>query len=57
MLMFNFSLQDESLSERLIGLTEMFPKEVRNFGYNLSTCMCSCVKGNSQILSFVISFR
>lgn len=36
--------EDESLVERLVGLTEMFPKEVRNFSYNMSSCLCSCVK-------------
>ncbi|XP_033231111.1 mitochondrial import receptor subunit TOM22 homolog [Belonocnema kinseyi] len=37
--------EDESLVERLVGLTEMFPKEVRNLSYNVGTCVCSCVKG------------
>ncbi|XP_063974366.1 mitochondrial import receptor subunit TOM22 homolog [Diachasmimorpha longicaudata] len=37
--------EDESLVERLIGLTEMFPEEVRNFGYNISTGVTSCIKG------------
>lgn len=37
--------EDESLAERLLGLTEMFPDEVRNFGYNVGTCFCSCMKG------------
>lgn len=37
--------EDESLSERLLGLTEMFPEEVRNFGYNVGTCLYSCTKG------------
>ncbi|XP_033328078.1 translocase of outer mitochondrial membrane 22 homolog mge [Megalopta genalis] len=37
--------EDESLAERLLGLTEMFPDEVRNFGYNVGTCFYSCMKG------------
>ncbi|XP_076667472.1 translocase of outer mitochondrial membrane 22 homolog mge [Andrena cerasifolii] len=37
--------EDESLTERLMGLTEMFPEEVRNFGYNVGTCLYSCMKG------------
>ncbi|XP_066601255.1 mitochondrial import receptor subunit TOM22 homolog [Prorops nasuta] len=37
--------EDESLSERLVGLTEMFPEEVRNFGYNVGSCLYTCVKG------------
>ncbi|EFN83430.1 mitochondrial import receptor subunit TOM22 homolog [Harpegnathos saltator] len=37
--------EDESLSERLLGLTEMFPEPVRKFGYNFGTCLCQCVKG------------
>ncbi|CAK9822916.1 Mitochondrial import receptor subunit TOM22 homolog [Anthophora retusa] len=37
--------EDESLAERLFGLTEMFPQEVRNLGYNVGTCLCNCVKG------------
>lgn len=37
--------EDESLSERLIGLTEMFPEEVRKFGYNFGTGLYACVKG------------
>ncbi|XP_008546972.1 mitochondrial import receptor subunit TOM22 homolog [Microplitis demolitor] len=35
---------DESLAERLIGLTEMFPDEVRNFGYNLGSYFTSRIK-------------
>ncbi|CAD6215841.1 GSCOCG00000657001-RA-CDS [Cotesia congregata] len=35
---------DESLTERLIGLTEMFPEEIRNFGYNLGSCLTSRLK-------------
>ncbi|KAH0560205.1 mitochondrial import receptor subunit TOM22 homolog [Cotesia glomerata] len=35
---------DESLTERLIGLTEMFPEEIRNFGYNLGFCLTSRLK-------------
>ncbi|XP_043283384.1 mitochondrial import receptor subunit TOM22 homolog [Venturia canescens] len=37
--------EDESLAERLIGLTEMFPNEVRNFGYNFGSGLCRCIKG------------
>ncbi|OAD58388.1 Mitochondrial import receptor subunit TOM22 like protein [Eufriesea mexicana] len=37
--------EDESLAERLLGLTEMFPGEVRNLGYNVGTCLCTCMKG------------
>lgn len=37
--------EDESLSERLLGLTEMFPEKVRNIGFNVGTNLCSCVKG------------
>ncbi|XP_076637415.1 translocase of outer mitochondrial membrane 22 homolog mge [Colletes latitarsis] len=37
--------EDESLAERLLGLTEMFPDEVRNFGYNVGTCLHSSMKG------------
>ncbi|XP_012216963.1 mitochondrial import receptor subunit TOM22 homolog [Linepithema humile] len=37
--------EDESLTERLLGLTEMFPEPVRNFGYNVGTCLCTCAKG------------
>lgn len=37
--------EDETLAERLVGLTEMFPKEVRDFGYNMTSSLCSCVKG------------
>lgn len=37
--------QDESLAERLLGLTEMFPEEVRNLGYNVGTCLSTCMKG------------
>ncbi|XP_032671016.1 mitochondrial import receptor subunit TOM22 homolog [Odontomachus brunneus] len=37
--------EDESLSERLLGLTEMFPEPVRNFGYNCGTCLYKCIKG------------
>ncbi|XP_012527290.2 mitochondrial import receptor subunit TOM22 homolog [Monomorium pharaonis] len=37
--------EDESLTERLLGLTEMFPEPVRNFGYNVGTCLCTCIKG------------
>ncbi|XP_043254973.1 mitochondrial import receptor subunit TOM22 homolog [Colletes gigas] len=37
--------EDESLAERLLGLTEMFPDEVRNFGYNVGTGLHSCMKG------------
>ncbi|XP_076762202.1 translocase of outer mitochondrial membrane 22 homolog mge [Xylocopa sonorina] len=37
--------EDESLAERLLGLTEMFPEDVRNLGYNVGTCLCSCMKG------------
>ncbi|XP_034948753.1 mitochondrial import receptor subunit TOM22 homolog [Chelonus insularis] len=36
--------EDESLSERLLGLTEMFPEEVRNFGYNVITGLTSHIK-------------
>ena len=39
-------IQDESLTERLLGLTEMFPEPVRNFGYNVGTCLYTCIKGN-----------
>ncbi|KAI4495428.1 hypothetical protein M0802_008642 [Mischocyttarus mexicanus] len=37
--------EDESFSERLLGLTEMFPEKVRSVGYNFGSCMCTCVKG------------
>ncbi|XP_060826864.1 mitochondrial import receptor subunit TOM22 homolog [Bombus pascuorum] len=37
--------EDESLAERLLGLTEMFPEKVRNVGYNIGTCLCNCMKG------------
>ncbi|XP_053984170.1 mitochondrial import receptor subunit TOM22 homolog [Hylaeus anthracinus] len=37
--------EDESLVERLVGLTEMFPEEVRNFGYNVGTCLHACMEG------------
>lgn len=37
--------EDESLSERLLGLTEMFPEPVRKFGYNVGTCLYTCVRG------------
>ncbi|XP_015176446.1 PREDICTED: mitochondrial import receptor subunit TOM22 homolog [Polistes dominula] len=37
--------EDESFSERLLGLTEMFPENVRKIGYNVGSCMCTCVKG------------
>lgn len=39
------SPEDESLTERLLGLTEMFPEPVRNLGYNVGTCLCTCIKG------------
>ena len=29
----------------MLGLTEMFPEQARNLGYNLGACLCSCVKG------------
>ncbi|XP_012275076.1 mitochondrial import receptor subunit TOM22 homolog [Orussus abietinus] len=41
----NLNEEDESLTERLIGLTEMFPKEVRNFGYSFGSCLSTCIKG------------
>ncbi|KOX75279.1 Mitochondrial import receptor subunit TOM22 like protein [Melipona quadrifasciata] len=34
--------EDESLAERLLGLTEMFPEEVRNLGYNVGLYAYSC---------------
>ncbi|XP_076166086.1 translocase of outer mitochondrial membrane 22 homolog mge [Ptiloglossa arizonensis] len=37
--------EDESLAERLLGLTEMFPDKVRNFGYNVATCLRTGTKG------------
>ncbi|XP_014224926.1 mitochondrial import receptor subunit TOM22 homolog [Trichogramma pretiosum] len=37
--------EDETLAERLIGLTEMFPEKVRNFAYDSAICMKNCVKG------------
>lgn len=37
--------EDESFSERLLGLTEMFPENVRKMGYNVGSCLCTCVKG------------
>ncbi|KAK2582646.1 hypothetical protein KPH14_004925 [Odynerus spinipes] len=37
--------EDESFSERLLGLTEMFPENVRKIGYNVGSCLCTCVKG------------
>ncbi|CAD1480050.1 unnamed protein product, partial [Heterotrigona itama] len=41
--------EDESLAERLLGLTEMFPEEVRNLGYNVGTCLCNCMKERVQM--------
>ncbi|XP_020289070.1 mitochondrial import receptor subunit TOM22 homolog isoform X2 [Pseudomyrmex gracilis] len=37
--------EDESLAERLLGLTEMFPEPVRNFGYNFGVGLYKCTKG------------
>lgn len=37
--------EDESLAERLLGLTEMFPETVRLVGYNIGSCLCNCMKG------------
>ncbi|XP_001600202.1 mitochondrial import receptor subunit TOM22 homolog [Nasonia vitripennis] len=37
--------EDETLTERLIGLTEMFPEKVRNISYDTAVCMKNCVKG------------
>ncbi|XP_035744241.1 mitochondrial import receptor subunit TOM22 homolog [Vespa mandarinia] len=37
--------EDESFSERLLGLTEMFPENVRKVGYNVGSGLCTCVKG------------
>ncbi|KAF7408252.1 mitochondrial import receptor subunit TOM22 [Vespula maculifrons] len=37
--------EDESFSERLLGLTEMFPENVRKVGYNVGSCLCTCIKG------------
>lgn len=45
MKIFHIFFKDESLTERLLGLTEMFPEPVRNFGYNVGTCLYTCIKG------------
>jgi len=37
--------EDETLVERLVGLTEMFPEGVRDFSYNTAVCMKKCAKG------------
>jgi len=37
--------EDETLAERLVGLTEMFPEEVRKLGYNFGSGLYRCVKG------------
>ncbi|XP_015519107.1 mitochondrial import receptor subunit TOM22 homolog [Neodiprion pinetum] len=37
--------EDESLVERLVGLTEMFPEDVRRLGNTLGSSLCSFVKG------------
>lgn len=53
-----FCFQDETLVERLIGLTEMFPEEVRNFGYSSGVCMTKLAKGcdSSLIFDFLHTF-
>lgn len=38
-------LQDETLVERLVGLTEMFPESVRNVTYSTAVGVQKCVKG------------
>lgn len=37
--------EDESLAERLLGLTEMFPPEVRKCMCNIGTGLYTCTKG------------
>lgn len=37
--------EDETLAERLWGLTEMFPETVRNVTWSVGTSSVSCVKG------------
>lgn len=37
--------EDETLGERLWGLTEMFPESVRNVTWTVGTSSVSCVKG------------
>lgn len=38
-------LQDETLGERLYGLTEMFPESIRNLSYNTGVYTKKCIKG------------
>lgn len=40
--------KDETLAERLVGLTEMFPEELRNFGYSVASCVSSNLKRNKK---------
>ncbi|XP_015604411.1 mitochondrial import receptor subunit TOM22 homolog [Cephus cinctus] len=37
--------EDETLAERLVGLAEMFPEDVRKLGHATGTCLCACIKG------------
>ncbi|XP_012256399.1 mitochondrial import receptor subunit TOM22 homolog [Athalia rosae] len=37
--------EDESIVERLAGLTEMFPEDVRRLGCTVGSSLCSFVKG------------
>ena len=43
-LMISFQELDETLVERLIGLSEMFPERVRNFTYNFASFSVSGTK-------------
>ena len=50
-------IEDETLVERLIGLTEMFPEPVRNGAYNMTTASISGVKwayGASRAISWIV---
>ena len=40
--------EDETLAERLLALTEMFPESLRNATWTISTSSISCVKGLYQ---------
>ncbi|XP_028413124.1 mitochondrial import receptor subunit TOM22 homolog [Dendronephthya gigantea] len=42
-------IEDETITERLIGLTEMFPESVRNF---FSTTTDLAIKGTKKLYSF-----
>lgn len=36
--------EDESFTERLIGLTEMFPAGLRKRMYDVGSCLCTCTR-------------